>query len=168
MNDTDNIKVEDYTKEVAAASLGDSPVKSSVSQQLSQKSISREIGALFDWEHEFYNWIKDRPEYADNLRILKDALAMDHWRKRFIKRASGFFFFVQQLCDYIQKAVFIREGIPYYDIPGYEKIVKTFIIEMKDKDIKAYPDSMIDASVSILNNVRLLSPFCGIVLQKTR
>ena len=100
--------------------------------------------------------------------MLKDALSIDHWRKRFTKRASGFFFFLQQLSIYIQKSLITKDGIPYNEIPGYAKIIKTFLIELKQRDIKAYPDSMVDASVSLLDNSRLFNPFCGIILQKTR
>lgn len=129
---------------------------------------SSSVESIFNWRAEFYVYLKDYPEYKDNLEKLKETLAIDHWRKRFTKRASGFFFFIQQLANYIQKSLIKKEGIPYNEIPGYAKIIKTFLIELKERDVKAYPDSMVDASVALLDNTRLLNPFCGIILQKTR
>ena len=150
----DKVAMDDYRKESDGVNA--------------MSGVMKEFISIFDWENEFYSCIKDSPEYEENLTMLKEGLAMEHWRKRFVKRASGFFFFISQLCSYIQRAVVIKEGVPYDEIPGYQKIIKTFIIEMKTRDVKVYPDSLIEASIDTLNNQRLLGPYCSIVLQKTR
>lgn len=162
--DVDESKqVDDYKKEV----IGD--IGAGVDNGTNKQSgYVTQVESVFNWEKEFFQYFKELPEYKENQTVLKDALAIDHWRKRFTKRASGFFFFIQQLSNYIQKSLIAKDGIPYNEIPGYSKIVKTFLIELKEKDVKAYPDSMLDASVALLDNTRLLNPFCGIVLQKTR
>lgn len=155
-------QVDDYKKEVIGELGGSEKIGGK------QPGYVFEVESIFNWENEFFRYFKDLPEYKENLIVLKEALALENWRKRFTKRASGFFFFIQQLSSYIQKSLITKDGIPYSDIPGYSKIVKTFLIELKEKDIKGYPDSMVDASVALLDNTRLLNPFCGIILQKTR
>lgn len=153
----DAVAVDDYKKAEA---------EPQAAKPISQ--FNKEFLSIFDWENEFYYCLKDQPEYTENLAYLNEGLAQEHWKKKFTKRASGFFFFITQLCNYIQRAVVIKDGIPYDDIPGYQKIIKTFILELKNRDIKTYPDSLIEASIETLANQRLLGPYCSIVLQQTR
>ena len=147
--------------------MGEAPSNKPGSRKNST-SYNKGIDSIFNWEKEFFQYFKELPDYKENQIVLKEALGLENWRKKFMKRASGFFFFLQQLTVYIQKTVVVKEGIPYNDIPGYAKIIKTFLIELKERDIKAYPDSMVDASVALLDNPRLLNAFCGIILQKTK
>ena len=45
--------------------------------------------------------------------------------------------------------------------------MKAFLLEMKERDILMYPDSLVDASLSLLANSSLLSVFMTIVFKKT-
>ena len=42
--------------------------------------------------------------------------------------------------------------IIWHDIPGYNILLKAFLLEMKELDIIDYPDSLIEASMALLNN----------------
>lgn len=127
----------------------------------------KEFLAIFDWENEFYKCIEHHPEYQDNLNTLMDGLTKLDWKRKFSKRGVGFFYFVKQLTEYIQKALIVKEGIPYYEIPGYEVMTKTFIFELHNKPLSLYTDAMMDASSAILNNTKLLPTFITIILKKT-
>lgn len=43
-------------------------------------------------------------------------------------------------------------NIYWPDIPGYNIILKAFLLEMKELDIVEYPDSLIDATLNLLNH----------------
>lgn len=56
----------------------------------------------------------------------------------------------------------------WQDIPGYKNILKAFLLEMKELDILEYPDALVEASLSLLNNNELLSIFVHIAFKKTK
>jgi hypothetical protein len=79
----------------------------------------------------------------------------------------GFFFFIQELCKYINEVVVTKDKIPWQDIPGYGIILKSFLVELQNRDFNHYPDSLIDASEYLLYNYRLLGVMHRILLKKT-
>ena len=63
------------------------------------------------------------------------------WRPRFEKKGIGFLYFVKELCHYIHDTIVVKDTIPWQDIPGYNLILRAFLIEMKTKDLHAYPEA---------------------------
>lgn len=56
----------------------------------------------------------------------------------------------------------------WQDVPGYNIILRAFLLEMKALEIDQYPDSLIEASIALLGNTQLLSVFVTIVFLKTK
>ncbi len=54
--------------------------------------------------------------------------------------------------------------IQYTYCPGYNKLVKTFLIEMKKKPITEYESCMIETSTSLLANHSLINIIIPIVV----
>ena len=60
------------------------------------------------------------------------------------------------------------ESIAWADIPGYGIMLKTFLIELKKREILQYPDALVNASKAIFINPRLMSTGVEILLHKTK
>ena len=57
--------------------------------------------------------------------------------------------------------------MPWVDIPGYRVIVKTILLEMKEREIVKYPDSLITVSGSLVKNTYLLASFMRLLFKRT-
>lgn len=57
--------------------------------------------------------------------------------------------------------------VDWSDIPGYYQIVEAIVLELKEREVYDYPDSLNSATVSFISNVRLLNDFVQIVFKKT-
>lgn len=68
------------------------------------------------------------------------------------KRGVAFFFFIKDWCEHIEKKVVVNGNIPYYQLPGYNNLVKALLLEMKSREVKNYPDSMKIALNSLISN----------------
>lgn len=55
----------------------------------------------------------------------------------------------------------------WQDIPGYRIIVKSILVEMKERSILEYPDSLIDATMALVQNTELVTVMMTIIFQKT-
>ena len=62
----------------------------------------------------------------------------------------------------------IPDDIPWQDLPGYKKILKAVLIEMKEREIASYPDALIECTNSLLFNSQILSCFTIILFTKTK
>ena len=65
---------------------------------------------------------------------------------------------VKNWSEFIQKKV-STYSLYWQDIPGYRVIVKSVLIELKERNIADYPDSIIDATLALLQNTQLLNVF---------
>ena len=61
----------------------------------------------------------------------------------------------------------VVKKIVWQDIPGYRIILKSILFEMKEREVSTYPDALIDSTVSLLANEKLLNSFVSIVFKKT-
>jgi len=68
------------------------------------------------------------------------------------KREGAFFAFVRYWVNYIEKIVINSKHLTWNYFPGYNKIIRSFMAEMKLRDIKNYPESLKNAAVSLLSN----------------
>jgi len=62
----------------------------------------------------------------------------------------------------------LKEHIPWNDLPGYIQLVRAFLVELKIKDSRRYPDSFLKASYALLKNEKLLNPFVTVLYNKTK
>jgi hypothetical protein len=56
--------------------------------------------------------------------------------------------------------------VPWRALPGYYVLIRTFLNELKSIPLIQYPDNLIQASVSLLNNHKLLNCFVKVLLNK--
>jgi Protein of unknown function (DUF1765) len=55
----------------------------------------------------------------------------------------------------------------WQDIPGYRLIVRSVILELKQRPINEYSDSLIEATLALCSNSELVTVFMTIVFQRT-
>lgn len=106
--------------------------------------------------------------YKNLIGEMNSRLASPHWKRRFSKKGVGFFFFIKEVCKYVKEVVVLKDHIPWADIPGYGIILKNFLVELKKRDVRTYPDALVESSESLLLNHRLLGVMHRIVLTKTK
>ena len=99
--------------------------------------------------------------------MLDSILDNPSWQEAFSKREEVFAVFLTEFAKGVNKSVIQIQYIPWQDIPGYNALIKHFLIELKKRDIKKLPKYLIDASVSLLLNEKLLNIFIGTVFSKT-
>jgi hypothetical protein len=58
--------------------------------------------------------------------------------------------------------------VPWLELPGYLIIIRAFLIEIKIRDIKTYPEALKQAAVSILHNEKLLNIIVVLIFKKTK
>lgn len=85
---------------------------------------------------------------------------------RISKRGVAYFLIVKQWADYVKRAL-VRNSVNWMNVPGYKRILKSILIEMKERDVAYYPEALKDATCALLANERLLNVFVTIVFQKT-
>ena len=87
---------------------------------------------------------------------------------RFAKRGKAFFFFFTEWTKYVNKTVVIKDNVPWQDLPGYNVLLKNFLIELKKRDVRALPEALVDTSITLLRFERVLSFFIPIIYNKTK
>jgi hypothetical protein len=60
---------------------------------------------------------------------------------------------------YVKRTIVVLNEIDWSDIPGYYQIVEAIVLELKEREVYDYPDSLNSATVSFISNVRLLNDF---------
>lgn len=122
-------------------------------QKKKYSSRNAALYGFFDWDNEFYEHIQDEPRYAENTKILDQLMQSNEWKERFNQRSTGFFFFVKEYSKYLGETIVSRDNIPWHDIPGYKVMLKAFLVEMKNREVKEYPEPLIMASKELLINL---------------
>eukprot|EP00347_Sterkiella_histriomuscorum_P013888 403362980 len=121
---------------------------------------------LFNWNKHFFNHIPQSNEVDDANRSLSRVEGNRKWQSRLQKRSIAFFQIIKNLSELIGKTV-NTYSLYFQDIPGYRIILKAVLIEMKQRKITEYPDSLIDATMTLIHNTQLLNVFLQIVFLKT-
>lgn len=60
---------------------------------------------------------------------------------------------------YVKRTIVVLNEVDWSDIPGYYQIVEAIVLELKEREVYDYPDSLNSATVSFISNVRLLNDF---------
>ena len=98
-----------------------------------------------------------------------NALLEDYgWLKRFSKRGVAFFLFLQHWTQYVHHLVVVYDSINWWNLPGYQVLIKAFLVEMKKRELTHYPEALKTCSVVLINNSELLNIFVKIVFLKTK
>ncbi|CAM6006599.1 unnamed protein product [Sphagnum balticum] len=83
------------------------------------------------------------------------------------KRGGAFFAFVRYWVAYVEGIAVNSKHVNWRYFPGYNKILRSFLVEMKQKSVDQYSLAMKRAASSLLSNEKLLNPFILILLKKT-
>lgn len=62
------------------------------------------------------------------------------------------FLILNEWANYVNKAIISKERIPWQDLPGYRKLLKGFLVEMKIRKVSDYSESLKIASIGMLHN----------------
>ena len=122
---------------------------------------------LFDWRKSFYDKLpSDNPLFIKSSTILKGAIVKS-WKKKFRSKGIIFFYFVKEWCEYIKK-ILVVNNIEWDSIPGYSLLINCFMEQMIKRDSLKYPEIMIDSSISLLNNIKIIDKLVYNLLSKTK
>jgi len=61
-----------------------------------------------------------------------------------------------------------EHSIPWQDLPGYRVLLKSFLVELKNREILKYPVTLKQAAANILLNEKLLNVFVTLIYNKTK
>ena len=82
------------------------------------------------------------------------------------KRSLAYFQIVRRWAEFIQTTVQTNH-LFWQDIPGYRVIVRSILLEIKQRPVTDFPDSLIEATMSLVQNTELLTVLMTIVFAKT-
>lgn len=61
------------------------------------------------------------------------------------------------------KNTLVSNNVNWKDVPGYAKILKAILLEMKERDVQYYPEALKEATCALLANEKLVNVFTTIV-----
>ena len=88
------------------------------------------------------------------------------WQTRVKKRSLAYFQIIRRWAEFIQTTVQTNH-LFWQDIPGYRQIVKSILFELKQRPVTEYPDSLIDATIELIQNEELFTVIKQIIFSKT-
>lgn len=110
---------------------------------------------MFDWEFQFFRHIPKNgihsKDYQDSVRFLRRIEANKKWQTRVKKRSLAYFQIIKRWAELLKSTV-KTFSLLWQDIPGYRCIVKSILLELKTRKITEYPDTLIDATVALVEN----------------
>ena len=89
-----------------------------------------------------------------------------YWRERLRKRGHCFFLFMQHYLQQASLAMGVQPGeeVVWKHLPGFPTLVKGFLIEMKQRPLQMWPESMTACLVTLLKENRQLLQTCVRIL----
>ena len=79
-----------------------------------------------------------------------------------------YFVFLREFSNYVAKTVMTNKEILWHDIPGYNTILKAFLIELKTRSFPKYTQSLLEASLAVIKNEKLTSILVTMLFGKTK
>ncbi|CAI2367220.1 unnamed protein product [Moneuplotes crassus] len=135
--------------------------------KLPSKKYGGAIGHIFDWDRHFYDHLPDGNEQKkESDKLLQKCVDDSDWHDRIKKRGIGFLLIVAEWSKFVKGSI-VPKNIFWQDVPGYKLIVKAILREMKNKSLLLYPEALIDCTMSLLSNEKVLSVLVKIVFKKT-
>lgn len=154
-------RIPDFRYELLAVLSDDSGDMRATSGNKAIKTV------LFSWKEDFYSPLEQfSPNYHSNHSILTESLKKG-WRLKFKSRGIIFFYFVKEWCSYVKKSIVVN-NIEWEHIPGYNTLVENFLSQIKNREVSKYPDILLESSLLMLGNPKLLKIFFLNILEKTK
>lgn len=124
---------------------------------------------LFNWQEYFYDKIPEakQQEAREMYEEILSYQGEKDWQERIKRRGTAFFLIIKAWVEYVERSIYVVADVDWNDIPGYKPIVNAIIAELESRDILHHSDSLRQATVSFISNVRLLNQFVRIVFSKT-
>ncbi len=138
----------------------------SLEEDEQQDDHAHGIMRIFDWKTFFYDQIP-QDKYDNNIEILQKILSTDKWKMRISKRGVAYFLIVKQWAEYVKRSL-VRNNVNWMNVPGYRLILKSILIEMKEREVALYPEALKNATIALISNEKLLNVFVSIVFRKTQ
>jgi hypothetical protein len=83
------------------------------------------------------------------------------------RRKTTFFYFVYCLIKRLEELGKKIKFMKWKYFPGYNKLVRSFLCEMKKKPVCLYPKVLIQTSVHLLSNEKLVNIIFNTIFEKT-
>ena len=129
---------------------------------LESENESHELVPMLDWQSLFWKHLSESQEDSELLKLVNSL----GWQETLAKRNIAYFRFVEEWALHVNRQFVRREVVPWKKVPGYTTIIKSFLLELKNRNISSYPDAMIKASCTLLLNSSLINTFIAIIFKK--
>lgn len=83
----------------------------------------------FEWESEFYIYLKNFQKAEDNFEMLDLILKEQGWQDHLKKRGLFMLNFIADWGSYVDEEIIKKSHLNYYEIPGYSHIIKCCLME---------------------------------------
>mmetsp|Transcript_14289 Transcript_14289/g.38517 ORF Transcript_14289/g.38517 Transcript_14289/m.38517 type:complete len:1312 (-) Transcript_14289:446-4381(-) len=93
-------------------------------------------------------------------------MADAYWRQRLARRGHCFFTLICEWVTLVRSMGTLVEPVPWDLIPGYDRLVRAFLLEMRRRPVTQWPESMQCAALALLGNEKLAQPFIAITLRR--
>ncbi|KAL4459972.1 hypothetical protein ABPG74_003498 [Tetrahymena malaccensis] len=125
--------------------------------------------SLFDWQYFFESYMLSDQQGEKNYEHLQTIINQNkkYWQ-RISKKGSSFFFFLSEWALYVNNTVISKDHIPWNELPGYQILMKSFLLQMAKKETRNLIDSLKIASMNLLLNPNLLKIYIHIAYRKTK
>ena len=90
---------------------------------------------LFDWGSGFHKCLENEEKNQDLDYSMSELLKKKEWKERISKRSTAFFYFVKYWVEYISSIAIKTKDIQWKYFPGYHKLIKCFLAELKKRSI---------------------------------
>jgi hypothetical protein len=100
-----------------------------------------------------------RPGLDSSSSSSERVLSGRYWRERLHKRGHCFFLLLEHWVRHLEMAMGVQPGDPeltWQDVPGFPTMVKAFLIEMKQRPLQYWPESMVSCLLTLLETNRQL------------
>eukprot|EP00347_Sterkiella_histriomuscorum_P021471 403333864 len=128
--------------------------------------IEAGMATLYDWDSNFHKMIPKSQETFESQQILVRIENNKRWQARIKKRSIAMFHIIKRWTNILNNKA--QSQSPFWqDIPGYCIILKQMLVQLKERNVSDYADSLIDSISSFLPNTQLLTVFINIIFGKT-
>ncbi|KAF8823047.1 hypothetical protein IE077_000056 [Cardiosporidium cionae] len=129
-----------------------------------------ELRVVLDWTlfHSNLKGYFGEDALLEGLKTLRDKTPVPlAWKDRIRSRGSIFFCFLEHWSKHVYQAIPRKELLQWHSLPGYKALLKALLLEMKQREVIKYPDSLLNCSGAMLANERLLSVFIKVLFLRT-
>ena len=99
--------------------------------------------------------------------MLSEILNDNGWQDVMRKRGLFMLNFIADWANYVNETIIQKQNLTWYDIPGYGLMLKCFMNELIDKELKNFKDEMMNSSAALISNNIIIVFFLPELYRKT-